>query len=85
MDDKEMEDFIRFLEARQRLVERLHQVERIKTLEMEVLEGASMSAVTLRDIQQRRKGWKVGDEVRKLAKEAGMSKLFAHVDGSWLR
>lgn len=85
MEEKEMEDFIRFLEARQRLVERLKQVERIKGLEIELLEGASMSAVTLRDIQQRHKSWKVGDEIRKLAKDAGMGKLFAHVDGSWLR
>jgi len=89
MKEEDMREFIEFVEARQRLCERLRYVTRLQNrlqkLQIEALNEVSASSVTLKNIQRRHKTWKVGDDVKKLAREAGMLKIFANVDGEWLR
>jgi hypothetical protein len=85
MIEKEMEEFIQFIEARQRLCERMTQLIRIQKLQLELLEETKKSSETLVRLQHLHKDWKVGAEVKQLAKDSGMMKIFSHVEGSWLR
>jgi hypothetical protein len=86
IDDKEFGEFLDFVAARERLCAKLVQVERIKRLELEMLQETNKTAQTLQRIQMRHPTWKTGDNVKELAAKAGLKKLYARTSfGEWLR